>query len=486
MTAQENMDLVPGLLSPYKMASFSLSHRIVLAPMSRLRSHNFVAQPHVVFCYPNAPGIWSEEQVEAWKPVVDVVHKKGGVFFCQLWYTGRASDNGEASVPAPHRLTAHEITQIVNDFRKAARNAMEAGFDGVEIHGSNGYLIDQFLKDRVNHRTDEYGGSLENRCRFPLQVVEAVADEIGAGRVGIKLSPLGDSDDCTDSNPEALGLYMARSLNKYGVLYCHMMEPRMLTQSEGQKTKDGLWPMRTAFEGTFIVGGGYDRDDGNKVVGDGGADLVAFGRLFLANPDLPRRFELNAELNEYDETTFCIPDPVLAFRPHLSHSQLTPNSPFSLSLFALTLPHQPGFNMKGGKSKSETKSSKLTVKSKAPKKSGKAAKDPNKPKRPASAFFVFMEEFREQYKKDHPKNKSVAAVGKAGGDKWKSLSEAEKAPYVAKAEKRKVEYEKNMKAYNKRQAEGPKDEDAESDKSVSEVNDEDDDEDGSGDEDDDE
>ncbi|XP_022769399.1 high mobility group B protein 2-like [Durio zibethinus] len=146
--------------------------------------------------------------------------------------------------------------------------------------------------------------------------------------------------------------------------------------------------------------------------------------------------------------------------------------------------------MKGGKSKSDTKSSKLSVNkkstTKAGKKSGKAAKDPNKPKRPASAFFVFMEEFREQYKKDHPKNKSVAAVGKAGGDKWKSMSEAEKAPYIAKAEKRKTEYEKNMKAYNKRQAEGPKDDDVESEKSVSEVNDEDDDDEGSGEEDDDE
>ncbi|KAL4271607.1 hypothetical protein GQ457_13G000170 [Hibiscus cannabinus] len=422
--------------------------------------------------YSNAPGIWSEEQVEAWKPIMDVVHKKGGVFFCQLWHTDRASDIGEAYFPAPRLLTAHEITQVVDDFRKAARNAMEAGFNGEEIHGSNGYLIDQFLKDRVNDRTDEYGGSLENRCRFPLQVVEVVADAIGAGIVSIKLSPFGDSDDCIDSNPEALELYMARSLNKYVVLYCHMMEPMMLTRSEGKKTKGGLSPMRTTFEGTFIVGGGYNRDDGNKVVGDGDADLVVFGRLFLANPDLPRRFELNAKLNDLSPPSF----------PLSTH----PPIPLSLSLFALTLPNQPGFNMKGGKSKSETKSSKLTVKSKAPKKSGKAAKDPNKPKRPASAFFVFMEEFREQYKKDHPKNKSVAAVGKAGGDKWKSLSDAEKAPFVAKAEKRKVEYEKNMKAYNKRQAEGPKDEDAESDKSVSEVNDEDDDEDGSGDEDDDE
>ncbi|XP_039000521.1 putative 12-oxophytodienoate reductase 11 isoform X1 [Hibiscus syriacus] len=338
MTAPENMDLIPGLLVPYKMASFSLSHRIVLAPMSRLRSHNFLAQPHAILYYsqrttpggfligeasgisptaqgyPNTPGIWTKEQVEAWKPIVDAVHKKGGIFFCQLWHTGRSSDNSEASFPAPRRLTTHEITQVVNDFRNAARNAVEAGFDGVEIHGANGYLIDQFLKDRVNDRKDEYGGSLENRCRFPLRVVEAVAHEIGANRVGIKLSPFADSDVSVDSNPEALGLYMVTSLNRYGILYCHMMVPRtMSTLFESKETEGSLSPIRNAFEGTFIVAGGYNRDDGNEVVTSGGADLVAFGRLFLANPDLPRRFELNAELNMYDENTFCTPDPVVGY-----------------------------------------------------------------------------------------------------------------------------------------------------------------------------
>ncbi|MFQ6649643.1 hypothetical protein Gotur_022241 [Gossypium turneri] len=362
-TSEENMDFIPALLAPYKMSNFSLSHRIVLAPMSRLRSYNFLAQPHAILYYsqrttqggfligeasgvsetaqghPNTTGIWSQQQVEAWKPIVDAVHKKGGTFFCQLWHAGRASDNcfqpggqppisctdkpiqakthidgvTEASSPAPRRLTTHEITQVVNDFRKAARNAMQAGFDGVEIHGANGYLIDQFLKDQVNDRTDEYGGSLENRCRFPLQVVEAVADEIGADRVGIRLSPFADYNDCADSNPEALGLYMAQSLNKYGILYCHMIEPRMITQFESQKTKNSLLPMRKAFKGTFIVAGGYNREEGNEVVAKGGADLVAFGRLFLANPDLPRRFELNAVLNKYDRNTFYTQNPVVGY-----------------------------------------------------------------------------------------------------------------------------------------------------------------------------
>nr|KJB14236.1 hypothetical protein B456_002G115000 [Gossypium raimondii] len=303
-TSEENMDFIPALLAPYKMPNFSLSHRIVLAPMSRLRSYNFLAQPHAILYYSqrttqggfligeasgvsetaqgyqNTSGIWTQQQVEAWKPIVDAVHKKGGIFFCQLWHAGRASDNC---------------------------------FDGVEIHGANGYLIDQFLKDQVNDRTVEYGGSLENRCRFPLQVVEAVADEIGADRVGIRLSPFADYNDCADSNPEALGLYMAQSLNKYGILYCHMIEPRMITQFESQKTKNSLLPMRKAFKGTFIVAGGYNREEGNEVVAKGGADLVAFGRLFLANPDLPRRFELNAVLNKYDRNTFYTQNPVVGY-----------------------------------------------------------------------------------------------------------------------------------------------------------------------------
>ncbi|KAL0401743.1 UNVERIFIED_CONTAM: 12-oxophytodienoate reductase 1 [Sesamum latifolium] len=187
------------------------------------------------------------------------------------------------------------------------------GFDGVEIHAENGYLIDQFMKDQVNERTDEYGGSLENRCRFPLEIVEAMAQKIGPQRVGIRLSPFADYSECGDSNPDALGLYMAEALNKYNILYCHVIEPRMITQFEKHVTESSLLPMRKAFKGTFIVAGGYNRDDGNEVITRGGADLVAFGRSFLANPDLPKRFELNSVLNKYDSNTFYTHDPVIGY-----------------------------------------------------------------------------------------------------------------------------------------------------------------------------
>ncbi|CAI9090860.1 OLC1v1025729C1 [Oldenlandia corymbosa var. corymbosa] len=222
-------------------------------------------------------------------------------------------DGSDDAYSPPRRLTIEEISELINDFRIAARNAIEAGFDGVEIHGANGYLVDQFMKDGVNDRTDEYGGSLENRCRFPLEIVEAVADEIGADRVGIRLSPFTDYNDSRDSNPEMLGLYMAEALNKYNILYCHVVEPRMVTQFDKHETGKSLLPMRNAFKGTFIVAGGYDREEGNRVISEGGADLVAYGRLFLSNPDLPRRFELNSVLNKYDRSTFYSFDPIVGY-----------------------------------------------------------------------------------------------------------------------------------------------------------------------------
>ncbi|KAL6297294.1 hypothetical protein ACE6H2_005436 [Prunus campanulata] len=281
--------------------------------------------------YPDTPGIWTKEQVEAWKPIVDAVHAKGGVFFCQIWHMGRVSNtgfppNGQAPISSsdtngidvaeftpPRRLRTDEIPQIVNDFRLAARNAIKAGFDGVEIHGGHGYLLDQFMKDQVNDRTDEYGGSLENRCRFALEVVEAVVNEIGADKVGIRLSPFANYMESGDSDPKALGLYMANSLNKYGILYCHMFEPRVETVEEKCACPQSLVPMRKAFNGTFIATGGFDREDGNNAVADGRADLIAFGRWFLANPDLPKRFELNAPLNKYNIETFSISDPVIGY-----------------------------------------------------------------------------------------------------------------------------------------------------------------------------
>ncbi|XP_059452160.1 12-oxophytodienoate reductase 2-like [Corylus avellana] len=345
------------LLTPYKLGKYNLSHRVVLAPMTRLGSYGNVPQPHAILYYsqrtskggfliaevtgvsdtaqeyPNTPGIWTKEQVEAWKPIVDAVHAKGGIFFCQIWHVGRVSNqdfqpNRQAPISStdkpmtpidgsqptpPRRLRTDEIPQIVNDFRVAARNAIEAGFDGVEIHGANGYLVDQFMKDGVNDRTDQYGGFLENRCRFALEVVESVANEIGADKVGIKLSPFADYMEFGDSNPKALGLYMAESLNKYGILYCHMVEPRMKSADEIVESPHSLLPMRKAFRGTFLVVGGYNREDGNNAIAENRADLVVYGRPFLANPDLPRRFELNAPLNKHNEETFYTFDPVIGY-----------------------------------------------------------------------------------------------------------------------------------------------------------------------------
>ncbi|KAJ4756254.1 12-oxophytodienoate reductase-like protein [Rhynchospora pubera] len=167
--------------------------------------------------------------------------------------------NGEViEYSPPRRLKTDEISKIVNDFRLAARNAIEAGFDGVEIHGAHGYLIEQFLKDEVNDRTDQYGGSLENRCRFALEIVEAVSKEIGPERVGIRLSPFANYQESGDSNPEELGLYLVNALNKFGIVYCHIIEPRMIQVGERANTPHSLLPLRKAFNNTFIVAGGYD------------------------------------------------------------------------------------------------------------------------------------------------------------------------------------------------------------------------------------
>ncbi|KAL0364985.1 UNVERIFIED_CONTAM: putative 12-oxophytodienoate reductase 11 [Sesamum angustifolium] len=314
--------LPPTLLSPYRMGYFDLSHRIVLAPLTRNRSYNNVPQPHEALYfsqratkgglliaeatavsdtaqgYQDTPGIWTKEHVEAWKPIVDAVHQKGAIFFLQIVHIGRVSTYEWSP---PRRLRKDEVPGIVNDFRLAARNAIEAGFplclvvyflrdirvkpdalrddlpydqltdglmlgnlsvsgipkhvqcfDGVEIHGANGYLIEQFLKDQVNDRTDEYGGSLENRCRFALEIVEALAKEIGSHRVGIRLSPYSDFMEAIDSDPDALGLYMANALNKCNIQYLHMIEPRVVGARVLQGPEDEiphrLLPMRKAFK----------------------------------------------------------------------------------------------------------------------------------------------------------------------------------------------------------------------------------------------
>lgn len=193
---------------------------------------------------------------------------------------------------------------------------LSVGFDGVEIHGANGYLIEQFMKDQVNDRTDEYGGSLGNRCRFALEVVEAVTQEIGSNRVGVRLSPFSDFNEAGDSDPANLGLHMANALNKFDILYLHVIEPRVVSGSmvlEDDQVHHSLLPMRKAFNNTFISAGGYNRNTGNQAIAENCTDLVAFGRLFLANPDLPKRYELDASLNKYDRNTFYTSDPVVGY-----------------------------------------------------------------------------------------------------------------------------------------------------------------------------
>lgn len=352
------------LLSPYQMGPFRLSHRMVLAPMTRSRSYGNLPQPHVVEYYaqrategglliteativspdsrgmgliPHTPGIWTKEQVQAWKPVVEAVHAKGATFFCQIWHVGRASDTEERPISStdkpvekneenyfmdfstPRPLTVEEIPGVINHFRIAAQNAMEAGFDGVEVHAANGYLLDQFMKDGVNDRADEYGGSLSNRCRFALEVVDAVVDEVGPDHVGVRLSPYSTWLSCRDSDPDALAAYMSRELSRRDVLYLNVVEPEMAfaEDADGGEARrvipHRLHGMREAFEGTLMAGGGYDRKEGNWAVAQGYADMVVYGRLFLANPDLPERFRRDAPLNKYHRPTFYTDDPVVGY-----------------------------------------------------------------------------------------------------------------------------------------------------------------------------
>jgi 12-oxophytodienoic acid reductase len=300
-----------ALLTPYQLGPFRLSHRIVHAPMTRCRCTGGVPQPATKLYYGqrgslggllvgepaqvmpseseycDVPGIFSLEQVEAWKPVVKAVHDKGAIFFCQIWHSGRA------------RLSEGESRILVQKFRAAARNAISAGFDGVEIHGAHGYLVGHEL---VRERDDTGIDSRiqQNACRNALEIVQAVAEEIGADRVGFRFSPYTEYSEACDQ--VELGVYLAEALNKQDILYCHFVESRSSTMDHDKN--ETLEPFRNAFKGTVITAGGYTREEGNAAIASGKADLIAYGRLFLSNPDLPKRFELKAPLNKYDRGTF--------------------------------------------------------------------------------------------------------------------------------------------------------------------------------------
>jgi N-ethylmaleimide reductase len=332
------------LFSPGQAGAAILNNRIVMAPMTRSRAGQ-ARTPNALMAtyyeqrasaglivtegtqispqgigYPGTPGIHTDAQVAAWREVTDAVHARGGRIFVQLWHVGRIShpelqpggalpvapsaiapaglaltETGQHPFVTPRALDTREIAEVVQQYADAARRAREAGFDGVELHGANGYLIDQFLRDGTNHRTDAYGGSIEKRTRFLLEVVDAVSRAWSADRLGVRLSPTGTFNDMSDSDPLRHFSHVARALSGAGLAYLHLVLPRAFDASTFEHTVAS--ELRRAFRGTVMLNGGFDRETGNAVLASGLADLVSFGALFLANPDLPERFAEEAPLN---------------------------------------------------------------------------------------------------------------------------------------------------------------------------------------------
>jgi N-ethylmaleimide reductase len=280
--------------------------------------------------YAFTPGIYTEAHVAAWRRITDAVHREGGKMVCQLWHVGRMSHvdlQGDGAAPVapsaiqageliflesrqqarpsmPRALETDEIPGLVNDYRRAARNAIEAGFDGVEVHAANCYLLDQFIRDSTNKRTDQYGGSIENRTRFPLEVISAVANICGADQVGVRLSPLtrAAGDTPLDSTPQATYSYFATQLGKLGLAYLHCIEGQ--TRGPNAAAEFDFKALHSAFGGKYIANNGYNRDLAINAVASGWADMVAFGRNFIGNPDLVERLRSDAPLTEPDKTTF--------------------------------------------------------------------------------------------------------------------------------------------------------------------------------------
>ncbi|MCW0221081.1 MAG: alkene reductase [Prosthecobacter sp.] len=335
---------MPTLFDPLLLGSLHLPNRIIMAPLTRARA-GVERVPNALMAdyyrqrssagliiseatsvtpmgvgYANTPGIWSAEQVTGWKLITETVHQAGGRIFLQLWHVGRVSDpiflNGELPVApsaiapsghvslvrpekpfvTPRALELDELPGIVEAYRVGAQNALEAGFDGVEIHGANGYLLDQFLQTSSNHRTDNYGGSVENRARLMLEVTDAVISVWGADRVGMHLAPRADAHGMGDANPLETFGYVVRELGKRGIAFICARE---------KQGPDSLGPeLKKAFGGVYIANEKFTLETGNQVLADGTADAVAFGVPFIANPDLPKRLAQNAPLNSPDPTTF--------------------------------------------------------------------------------------------------------------------------------------------------------------------------------------
>ena len=341
------------LFDPIQVGALKLPNRILLAPLTRTRAsaghvpNDLMAEYYAqrasggllitecTMISPNTsafaaePGIYSDEQIQGWKKVTSAVHAKGGRIFLQIWHAGRAAHpamnggaetvsssaiaiEGEIHTPqgmvpqaVPRALRADEIPAIVAGFAQAAKNAIAAGFDGVEVHGANGYLIDQFLRDGANKRTDAYGGSLENRARMLTEVLTAVTAAIGADRVGLRLSPLNSYNSMIDSDPIAWIGYLAEKLNAFKLAYLHVMRADFVQKQSG----DVMSVARAKYKGVLIGNMGYTREEAEQAIAAGQLDAVAFGTSFLANPDLPERIKSGAALNTPDQSTFYTPGP---------------------------------------------------------------------------------------------------------------------------------------------------------------------------------
>jgi len=346
------------LLQPYKLGSRTLRNRLVMAPLTRRRAGaggvpgemnaTYYAQrasaglivaeasqisPQGVG-YMNTPGIHSNEQVEGWKLITKAVHAKGGLIFLQLWHVGKVSHSllqpgnalpvsasaisggdfittpkGKMPMEIPRALTTDEIPGIIEDYRKAAANAIEAGFDGVEIHAANSYLLDQFMHSSSNIRTDQYGGSIENRCRLTLEVTDVICREIGSEKTGIRLSPSNIKYGMDDENPAALFEYVIGELDKRSLAYLHLVEPMLSLEHHPHMIPHVAKYFRKHYSGPLITAGNYTIETGHEALDKGYADMVAYGRLFIANPDLPERLAGDAYLNIPNPDTFYTSGP---------------------------------------------------------------------------------------------------------------------------------------------------------------------------------
>lgn len=342
------------LFSSLQLGDNTLKNRVVMAPLTRCRATKGIDAPNELNAiyyaqrasagliiseatqisptakgYAWTPGLYSQEQIRGWKRVTDVVHAKGGVIYAQLWHVGRIShpslqpnqekpvapsalipkglrtfiENGTfAEIDTPRALLSEEIATIIHDYRMAARNAILAGFDGVEIHAANGYLIQQFLSDGSNQRDDRYGGSIENRIRFALEVTQAVTTEIGANRTGIRISPISASNGIHDSDPKPLYIRLIQELNKLKLVYVHIVEGT----AGGTRDFNGFdfQTLKSEFNGAWIVNNGYNKQMAVDALTQNKADLIAFGKPFIANPDLVERFKNNVPLNQPDPSSF--------------------------------------------------------------------------------------------------------------------------------------------------------------------------------------